>query len=252
MPRKVRVPADREANRQSQQQVRQRQREYLASLEKRVAEYERQGVHATIEVQQAARAVAATNQKLLALLKIHGVQDAEIDAFLLEPELKPEPERKHNAKIPPIRSSGGDISAQKSSLSQPASQRPLEALPLPSLQSTGLLPRAGTQKTVSQNSHGTPSCNPPAAKHEGPEQTNPCQKDAPVTSCSPNACTQPVTNNAQELPGQETSCDTAARIISELHGLDDLSRARAVLGCTTRGPCSVRNMRLFELMDRTE
>ncbi|KAK8013621.1 hypothetical protein PG991_009293 [Apiospora marii] len=36
-------------------------------------------------VNKAARAVAATNEKLLALLRIHGVQDAEIDAFLREP-----------------------------------------------------------------------------------------------------------------------------------------------------------------------
>ncbi|KAK8068849.1 hypothetical protein PG994_005465 [Apiospora phragmitis] len=81
----VRVPADREANRRSQQQARQRQREYVAGLESRLAEHESRGVQATMEVQRAARAVAATNEKLLALLKMHGVQEAEIDAFLREP-----------------------------------------------------------------------------------------------------------------------------------------------------------------------
>ena len=46
---------------------------------------ERRGVQATKEVQEAARAVAAKNEKLLALLALHGVSDDEINAFLTYP-----------------------------------------------------------------------------------------------------------------------------------------------------------------------
>ncbi|KAK8104379.1 uncharacterized protein PG998_011412 [Apiospora kogelbergensis] len=252
MPRKVRVPADREANRQSQQQARQRQREYVASLEKKVTEYERRGVQATIEVQRAARAVAATNEKLLALLKVHDVQDAEIEAFLREPT----PEQGAKATAPPIASPSCGAYVQISNSSQsaemPTSLPPLKMHPLSALLSTENLPKAATPRLPSQLPPGrVPGCNIPTANIGDSEQTNSCGKNAPGIPCSPDAGAQPVTSKYQEIPGQETSCDTAASIISEIHGLNDLSEARTVLGCTTPGSCSVRNIRLFELMDRT-
>ncbi|KAK8043397.1 hypothetical protein PG993_005827 [Apiospora rasikravindrae] len=242
------VPADREANRQSQQQARQRQREYVAGLEKKVAEHERRGVQATIEVQQAARAVAATNQKLLALLRIHGVHDAEIDAFLGEPA----PEKKEAAPVdshglvePAARRHTSLRSVDSSAAGMPTGQRPLPGTrPLPAPESKET-PPASTPRVASQLPHET------SGGGVSSRETGGCEQKGAVCSSSPRT-TQPAAGASQELPGQETSCDTAAGIISELHGLDDLSKARTFLGCTTRGPCSVRNMRLFELMDRTE
>ncbi|KAK8071699.1 hypothetical protein PG996_005047 [Apiospora saccharicola] len=246
MPRKVRVPADREANRKSQQQARQRQREYVASLEKRLAEHESRGVQATIEVQKAARVVAATNEKLLALLRIHGVQDAEIDAFLRDPiavEQNVASAASHGAFDPAAHSRSGSQRSVVSAAGVPTGQRLSEMHPLPAPQSreTSSInpPQLGAQP-----SSKIPGCGTLLGETGGCEQK--------VDACHASPLTQPALGKSHELPGQETSCDTAAGILSEVHGLDDLSKARTFLGCTTRGPCSVRNMRLFELMDRQD
>ncbi|KAK8123087.1 hypothetical protein PG984_011757 [Apiospora sp. TS-2023a] len=246
MPRKVRVPADREANRQSQQQARQRQREYVAGLEKRLAEHESRGVQATIEVQKAARAVAATNERLLALLKIHGVQDAEIDAFLRDPvtgEQKVASAASSSFFDHAAHSRSGAQRPVVPAVGVPTGHRPSELHPLPTPQSRETSSIKPPQLGV-QSSHRLPGCSTLLRETGGCEQK--------VDACHASPLTQPALGESHELPGQETSCDTAAGILSEVHGLDDFSKARTFLGCTTRGPCSVRNMRLFELMDRQD
>lgn len=47
----------------------------------------------------------------------------------------------------------------------------------------------------------------------------------------------------------ETSCDMAAAILVQLHHQTDAGRARAALGCTGTSNCSVKNLRIFQLMD---
>lgn len=73
--------------RDSQRASRARKRELVESLRARIAEYERQGVQATLEMQQAARAVAEENAQLRKLLALRGVGQAEIDAFLQRGEV---------------------------------------------------------------------------------------------------------------------------------------------------------------------
>ncbi|RYP06377.1 hypothetical protein DL765_009524 [Monosporascus sp. GIB2] len=85
MPRKIRIPEDPARNRENQQRCRARRREYIQELERRVREYERRDAEATYEMQRAAQAVAWKNERLLALLALHGVSRAEIDAFLQPP-----------------------------------------------------------------------------------------------------------------------------------------------------------------------
>ncbi|KAI1630886.1 hypothetical protein F4809DRAFT_227109 [Biscogniauxia mediterranea] len=82
MPRKIRGPADLAQNRQNQRQCRARKQEYVAALEARLREYEAREVQASLDMQQAARAVAWKNERLLMLLARHGVAQGEIDAFL--------------------------------------------------------------------------------------------------------------------------------------------------------------------------
>lgn len=240
------MPADREANRQSQQQARQRQREYVASLERRLAEHESRGVQATIEVQQAARAVASTNTKLLALLRIHGVQDAEIDAFLRGPatgEKNAAVEGSCGLSHSATHSRPGSLQPVVSAVEVPIDQRPPGTHPLPTPPSREN-PSVNPPQMAAQSSHG------PLGLSRPPGETGGCGQKVGACHASPRA--EPAMGESHELPGQETSCDTAAGIISGLHGFDDLSRARTFLGCTTGGPCSVRNMHLFELMDKRD
>ncbi|RYP63057.1 hypothetical protein DL769_007083 [Monosporascus sp. CRB-8-3] len=86
MPRKTRIPEDPARNRENQQRCRARRREYVQELERRVREYERRDAEATCEMQRAAQVVAWKNERLLALLALHGVSRAEIDAFLQPPD----------------------------------------------------------------------------------------------------------------------------------------------------------------------
>ncbi|RYO85383.1 hypothetical protein DL766_000456 [Monosporascus sp. MC13-8B] len=85
MPRKIRIPEDPARNRENQQRCRARRREHIRELERRVREYERRDAEASYGMQRAAQAVAWKNERLLALLALHGVSRGEIDAFLQPP-----------------------------------------------------------------------------------------------------------------------------------------------------------------------
>ncbi|KAL8406221.1 hypothetical protein RB596_004891 [Gaeumannomyces avenae] len=67
--------------RDNQRASRARRRELLESLQRRVADYERQGAQATLEMQQAARTVAVENRRLRELLAAYGVPQAEVDEY---------------------------------------------------------------------------------------------------------------------------------------------------------------------------
>ncbi|KAF2276241.1 uncharacterized protein EI97DRAFT_377659 [Westerdykella ornata] len=68
--------------RENQRRSRARRKDLLESLQKRVREFELQGVQATLEMQQAARKVAQENQQLRRLLALHGVSREEVESFL--------------------------------------------------------------------------------------------------------------------------------------------------------------------------
>ncbi|KAJ4318894.1 hypothetical protein N0V84_006611 [Fusarium piperis] len=68
--------------RDNQRRSRARHKEYVEGLQKKLQDYERQGVEATLQMQQAARNVAVENSRLRILLGYHGVTAEEIDKFL--------------------------------------------------------------------------------------------------------------------------------------------------------------------------
>ncbi|KAG5287357.1 bZIP1 superfamily domain-containing protein [Histoplasma capsulatum G186AR] len=68
--------------RDNQRRSRARRKEYQQELERRVQKFEQQGVHATIEVQTAARKVARENTLLRSLLRLKGITAGEIDEYL--------------------------------------------------------------------------------------------------------------------------------------------------------------------------
>lgn len=68
--------------RDNQRRSRARRKEYVENLERKVQEYERQGVDATLEMQHAARTVALENSRLRSMLAQLGAGDTDIDAFL--------------------------------------------------------------------------------------------------------------------------------------------------------------------------
>src|SRR5271156_576324 len=69
-------------NREIQRRSRARRKDYIADLEKRVWQYQREGIKATAEVQAAARKVAEENYLLHSLLAKHGISTEEIKEHL--------------------------------------------------------------------------------------------------------------------------------------------------------------------------
>ncbi|KAG6040074.1 hypothetical protein E4U41_001415 [Claviceps citrina] len=68
--------------RDNQRRSRARRKEYVENLERKVQEYEKQGIGATLEMQHAARSVALENSRLRMMLARAGATEADIEAFL--------------------------------------------------------------------------------------------------------------------------------------------------------------------------
>ncbi|KAB5515591.1 hypothetical protein GE09DRAFT_1231148 [Coniochaeta sp. 2T2.1] len=66
-----------ERTRQSQARARNQRKERLNELQQRVSDYEKRGIEASLEMQQAARRDAGENARLRALLAVKGVSDSE-------------------------------------------------------------------------------------------------------------------------------------------------------------------------------
>ncbi|RGP60112.1 bzip transcription factor [Fusarium sporotrichioides] len=68
--------------RDNQRRSRARHKEYVEGLQKKLQDYERRGVEATLEMQQAARSVAVENSRLKILLGYHGITNDDVEKFL--------------------------------------------------------------------------------------------------------------------------------------------------------------------------
>lgn len=220
----VRIPASKDESRQAQQRSRARHRDYVAGLEMRITEYERQGVHATLEMQRAARQVAATNERLLALLALRGVSQQEIQAFLAEP-------------ISHVPDSVPDVDAD----------------------AAGATPRIHGAAATMEDSGSGPTCHRSSQDTRRDEDSGSQRTDSLHRRHAQNVCTplsqqvsplgQVSGRTAGALSTEVTSCETAATIILNLRGdAGGLSEARQALGCAGNMPCSVKNTHLFQLM----
>jgi hypothetical protein len=54
----------------------------------------------------------------------------------------------------------------------------------------------------------------------------------------------------QQVNDQSTSCETAARIITSMPDNVDIRDVRSELGCNSEENCMVRNMSIFDQLDR--
>lgn len=80
-------PAINAQNRESQRRSRARRKQLVDEQTRQLEEHKRRGVEASLEMQKAARAVFVENQRLRALLSLHGVSEGEISRHLSTPEL---------------------------------------------------------------------------------------------------------------------------------------------------------------------
>ncbi|KAI0183996.1 hypothetical protein EV127DRAFT_486602 [Xylaria flabelliformis] len=210
MPRKVRPPADAAQNRENQQRSRARRREYLASLEARVRDFESREVQATQAMQRAAQEVAWVNERLMELLAAKGVAREEVDEFL-----------RREADAP------RDV--DQGSRARGASFR---------IEDVG-----GACQGVENRKGSTTHGGDVADAGIGISTAAVDEHRMNVSSSKPTSVVD------KGSSAHVTSCDDAASIIAEFHGHGDVSHARSVLGCGDAARCHVKNTRLFQLMD---
>ncbi|KAI4255231.1 MAG: hypothetical protein LQ352_002675 [Teloschistes flavicans] len=261
--------------RDNQRRSRTRRAALLTDLQKRVHEYERQGIAATLEMQRAARKVAQDNIRLWSLLALHGISREEVESHLRSsdgPSIVPE------AHLPNLLWSSVDRQRRMSEDKQVTS--PVRHDPPLILES-----RYVNAKHTDVNSRVAPpqqqTSTPKLSESEELKLGSPARTHVPVQgvvekennsqdtsslddishACSdtdPSACRDslscfcaptPTDESGSASLGLEISCETAARIIAEMRGDGDNESVRASLGCGALEECNVRNTTVLQVMD---
>ena len=224
--------------RDNQRRSRARRKEYIQHLEQRLRTFESQGVVATQEIQQAGRKVAKENALLRSLLVLRGVTADEIETFL-----------KSHAEFP----------ARQMPCSASAISRPLAPQVAPSIDSGVSRPvppaRSNTYLTREYIDDGSLSfIDPPVKVHadnSGQDWATEQPSTIRVSADMPESVsTLHQFNGEHREKGNFTSCESAARIIASLRGNSDTHDLRSELGCGTEANCMVKNLSLFEMLDK--
>ncbi|TDZ53837.1 hypothetical protein CTRI78_v006737 [Colletotrichum trifolii] len=267
-------------NRDAQRKSRARRQELVADLQRRLDEYERMGVSASIEMQRVAQAVNVQNQRLKSLLGAYGVSGDEIERHLSSPVGgHPALNARHRCitcgryspGIPQTIAMSMDDPSQSSLGSATSMARdtvPMLASVLsnPTLptsagkQPASAEPPVGSMLTLQGINEGVSGL--PAEEHGSHHQMHAANRlDDTTTESSPAPTdtlpplsdsfdsSDAVIRHSNHSASLETSCDEAAKILAELHSHADSSWARSALGCHGDSSCSVKNTRIFQLMD---
>ncbi|KAF1975182.1 hypothetical protein BU23DRAFT_552597 [Bimuria novae-zelandiae CBS 107.79] len=236
--------------RDNQRRSRTRRAELLHDLQKRVQEYERQGVAATLEMQRAARKVVQENARLRALLALRGVSSEEVESFLrsseeastLEANLPSfqEPSMAHQHQAPEQEDNGFFKAAESSHQtgSRYVGHEPTRADP-----------QLVMDRTENHNAAGYDD----SQGHRDSNDSNfPCTviepSDCPSTLdcfCAP----PPVSEYHPASSQLEISCEAAAAVIANMRGHGDRESIRASLGCRGQEHCTIKNSTVLQIMD---
>ena len=243
-------------NREIQRRSRARRKDYIADLEKRVWQYQREGIKATAEVQAAARKVAEENYLLHSLLAKHGISTEEIKEHL---------QGSRSASLG-LDSNAAEIVTRTV---QPQNHNDSQSrLPFAQTGQAPPQPAAPTTRQIGSDLgllSSTPTGEPPAnnttialVDNSLSDQTQPSKMGSkPLHGASSPEVPQGLSRRChaceQEAPSKgadETSCEDAARIIASMRGQDDPERVWPELGCSTTKSCMVKNMTIFQMVDR--
>jgi hypothetical protein len=200
---------------------------------------QQEGVRATQEVQIAGRKTAEENKRLRALLKLRGVTEAEIELFL---HSDPEPDFT-------VTSQQQNLSLGSSTAWQHRQQRhdTSDVAPLGRSQSRELLPLPDSANNVAnEGSPKADSLEDTSSKRRTERVIAPKGDNAVCPEESPAGVSG---SHNSSIGGEMTSCEVAASIIAGLRGYRDVNDVREELGCTS-ADCTVKNMTLFEILDR--
>ena len=206
--------------RDNQRRSRAQRKELLDSLQQRVYEYERRGVAATVEVQNAAKSVARENAALRRLLARHGVAREEIEREVGKGcgedagDGGRRVEKLQIALGPQFREGGANL------MTAPASS-------------------CGNSNTCNQAQNSCGAVDP-----QLDNLSNPGGLTTAIAPRPPRLAISDSTSAA------ESSCIAAATIIAQMRGDGDDDYARTMLlGCHGTSDCRVKNTTVFRVLD---
>ncbi|EGX89717.1 hypothetical protein CCM_07969 [Cordyceps militaris CM01] len=259
--------------RENQRRSRARRKDFVDSMQRRLDEYEKQGVEATLQMQQAARTVAIENSRLRLLLARRGVTDREVDKFLamFETGIARDDEILHNGSglqaLPPPAPAAYAPSTASPTTAMSTYQQPrqyhsdgqyhsdsgIDRLAVLADASIGDQCCGGSGSTASESTVAAQS--PPST---GPST----MPGTPVSGPHSQYYTHHSHHHSYATPQSQTtsasplvmSCNTAAQIIAEMQGGAPVNRhaVKASLGCEdAECECFVKNTLLFQIMEKS-
>lgn len=276
-------------NRESQRRSRARRTEVMNDLKNQVEAYQRQGTAASLEMQKVAQAVAFENGRLRNLLKLQVVSQDDIERYIAMPSAPPsftqaslyEPSslrcrscgstsvvaEKLPVSLPAGQSFAGSNSSQEDTIHpQPSTSVRFQAIKNPCTDKktamkaapTALVlpPRSiishkfGDKGDLKELNNGNQSQH--RTSYTGKDKDKNCDGETclDVEASLSMPRDPPYTSKKKDhTDAMETSCDTAASILVDLHHHADTQRVRAALGCKGPNSCTVNNIKIFQLLE---
>lgn len=220
--------------RENQRRSRTRRKEYVQHLEQRLRSFERFGVSASQDIQEAGKKVAAENVLLRSLLRVHGVRAEEIKEFL----------RSQKSSTSLATSSTSANSPQMTT----SNDWPVNSNHLPSTHSYGQLDSASLEVDAIETRYSPPKS--VTNRYVGLNDAKPSAEwPAALDPVSPKNAGQAQHSDGQ-YTGQSTSCESAARIVASMRYYSDIGDVRSELGCSSEANCMVKNMSVFDVLDK--
>lgn len=266
--------------RDNQRRSRARRKEYVENLERKVQEYERRGVEATLEMQHAARTVALENSRLKMMLERMGAGESDVDAFLAACQDREAAEALSSVSMRPVhhdKKDGEEKSEKREdgmSFQDMSAEAYLRGFETKSYM--GNYQNGSFSGTVPSSSHGSTAstldtpldvlasatlqhgtccdgkthCTTSTSEAPSPSTVEPSTGAVTPTSAYAPTLSPGATTVVQEFSSpMEMSCNAAAAIIAEMQGHGDANAAKSRLGCRGQHECVVKNTVLFQILE---
>ncbi|KAF6790719.1 hypothetical protein CSOJ01_14487 [Colletotrichum sojae] len=281
------LQTDKSANairiRDNQRRSRARHKEFVDELQRKVQEYEKRGIEASVQMQRAARDVSIENARLKALLASRGVTADQVEAYLrsfddentrigspaapLPATLPPilstpvvfEPSSASTHSLPPLQEHLGTARYDAESDGNAAKRKYGDAMlppvltltPTPDVQQASpldkltMLANASLNRVPQQESAPAPPP-PPVSNAREVKPAGFYER----TSQTPPRPAPAEPHHPPAASPHEMSCNAAARIIADMQGYGDERTARMALGCRSQeDECFVKNTAVFRALD---
>ncbi|CAG8102816.1 unnamed protein product [Penicillium nalgiovense] len=226
--------------RENQRRSRTRRKEYIQQLEQQLRSFEMLGVAATQDVQKAGRKVAAENVSLRSLLMIHGITKIQIEEYL---ESQRQTASSIQSQYPSV------VSLPSANLHLPAADGQPSVDHHHSLSSQEVNSSSHRRKTL-EVKYSPPRSDPKISMDTSNRQESSAGREIELGSVTAETVADSQHFGGVQDTGQFTSCVTAASLIESIRNHSDFRDVRSELGCDSEPNCMVKNMSIFDILDR--